>query len=128
MTDTRGHNGGGLGAEEARKLWDHVRALETLAEQKAEISEDEKCRKELAKADGFDTNIIAVILKRRKTGAGMTREADNLVWAYEAALEEQGALPLEATRKPARTPEQRRTVEDIARDLHGEPPPDSTIN
>jgi uncharacterized protein (UPF0335 family) len=37
---------------------------------------DVKARKELAKADGFDTNIVGVIVKRRKIGNGETRVAD----------------------------------------------------
>lgn len=122
MTDQRRHNGGPLSEDDARILWDHVRAREVLDEQKAEIALDIKARKDLIKADGFDNNIVDVILKRRKTGAGMTREADNLVWLYESALEEQGALPLEQTRK-ARAAAERRTTEEIADDLHAQSQP-----
>jgi hypothetical protein len=52
------HNGGPLNDDDARKLWNHIRALENLEEQKADINLDVKARKELAKADGFDTNIV----------------------------------------------------------------------
>ncbi len=120
-THPRGHNGDGLSLEEQRKLWDHIRALEVLEEQKADIGLDIKMRKELAKADGFDNNILAVILKRRKAGEGETRAADNLMRMYEDALRDQGALPLEQTRKPAAP---RRPLKEVAEDLHGEPPPD----
>jgi uncharacterized protein (UPF0335 family) len=114
------HNGGPLSDEDARRLWNHVRALENLEEQKADLNLDIKARKELAKADGFDTNIVGIILKRRKAGAGETFAADTLLKLYEEALEEQGVLPLEKTRiaQP-----QRRSTEQIAQDLHGEEAP-----
>jgi uncharacterized protein (UPF0335 family) len=114
------HNGGPLSDEDRRKFWAHIRALEVLEEQKADIMLDVKCRKELAKADGFDTNIMGVVLKRRKAGEGETLTADALLQLYEDALRDQGVMPLEQTRQP--TPP-RRTVEEIADQLHGEPPP-----
>lgn len=88
------HNGGPLNDDDALKLWNHVRALESLEEQKADIQLDIKTRKELAKGDGFDTNIVGVILKRRKQGYGATAAADSLIRLYEEALEEQKSLPL----------------------------------
>jgi uncharacterized protein (UPF0335 family) len=97
MTDAspdRRHNGGPLDDDDARKLWNHIRALESLEETKADLNLDIKTRKELAKADGFDTNIVGVILKRRKQGYGATAAADSLIRLYEEALEEQRALPL----------------------------------
>lgn len=111
-----GHNGGGLSPEEQRKIWDHVRAIEVLEEQMDEVRLDIKMRKELVKADGFDTNIVAAIVKRRKAGEGETRAADSLIRMYEDGLREQGALPLEQTRAAA---PQRSTVEVIADRLHG---------
>lgn len=114
------HNGGPLSEEDARKLHDHIRALEVLDEQLAEVSLDVKTRKELAKTDGFDNNILAAVLKRRKIGEGATRQADAILSLYEEALREQGVLPLEQTKRQAET---RRTPEQIAEDLHGEPGP-----
>ncbi|HEV2079425.1 MAG TPA: GapR family DNA-binding domain-containing protein [Allosphingosinicella sp.] len=119
------HNGGPLNDDDARKLWNHIRALETLEEQKAEVAEDIKCRKEIVKADGFDTNIVAIILKRRKAGQGQTSAADNLLQLYEDALAEQKVLPLEETKRPKEGG--RRTIEQIAEDLHGEPPPEDLV-
>ena len=117
-----GHNGTGLSPEEQRKLWDHIRALEVLNEQMDEVRLDIKARKELAKGDGFDNNILQVILKRRKAGEGETNAADNLLRMYEDALREQGVLPLEQTRKATTPP--RRPLDEIAEDLHGEELPD----
>lgn len=117
-----GHNGGGLSPEEQRKLWDHVRAMEVLNEQADEIRADINARKQLAKADGFDTNIVGTILKRRKIGEGETRAADSLTRMYEEGLREQGALPLERTK--GTTPPPRKPLEDIAQELHGQPLPD----
>lgn len=116
------HNGGPLSDHDRRKLWDHVRALEVLEEQAAEIRLDQKARRELAKNDGFDTNMIAVVLKRRKIGEGETMKADEMIRVYEDGLREQGALPLERTRQPATPP--RRTVDEIAEALHGEAAPE----
>lgn len=116
-----GHNGGGLSPDEQRKLWDHVRAMEVLNEQMEEIRADIAARKQLAKADGFDTNIVAAILKRRKAGEGETRAADNLVRMYEDGLRDQGALPLEQTKGAAPPP--RKPLEEIAQELHGQPLP-----
>lgn len=117
------HNGGPLNDEDARKLWDHIRALENLDEQAADIRLDIAARKELAKADGFDKNVLAAILKRRKAGEGETRVADDLLALYEDALREQGILPLEQTRTDHRP---RRSTEQIARDLHDEDAPENT--
>lgn len=116
------HNGGPLSDEDRRKLWDHIRAREALNEQMDEVRLDIAARKELIKADGFDTNMVEVILKRRKAGEGETAIADSIIRIYEEGLREQGALPLEQTRKP--TTPQRRPLEDIARDLHGEDLPE----
>jgi uncharacterized protein (UPF0335 family) len=119
---TLSNNGGRLSDEEQQKLWNHIRALENLEEAKADLGLDIKARKELAKADGFDTNILGVILKRRKAGEGQTLAADNLLRMYEEALEQQGVLPLERTRSQHTT---RRSTEQIANDLHGEDPPEN---
>ena len=117
------HNGGPLSDDMAGKLWGHVRALEALDEQAQEIRDDQKARKELAKADGFDNNILTAIIKRRKVGQGETLAADHMVRLYEEALQDQGALPLEQTRiTPAPT---RKPLEQIARELHGQDLPPS---
>jgi DNA segregation ATPase FtsK/SpoIIIE-like protein len=118
----RHHNGNGLSLEEQRKLWDHVRAREALNEQMEEVRMDIAARKDLMKADGFDVNMVEAILKRRKAGEGETRKADDMIRIYEEGLREQGALPLEKTRTAA--PPARRSLEDIARELHGEDLPD----
>jgi uncharacterized protein (UPF0335 family) len=120
----RRHNGGPLSEDDARKLWNHVRAIENLEEAAQEIRDDVSERKKLAKADGFDTNILAAIVKRRKIGAGETRAADSLVRLYEEALEEQKILPLEETKQE---PRERRTLDEIDADLHG-PDPDRMLN
>jgi uncharacterized protein (UPF0335 family) len=123
MTEqNRRHNGGPLNDDDARKLWDHIRALEVLDEQKADIALDISARKDLAKKDGFDTNILAVILKRWKAGQGETRAADSLLRLYEEALAEQKVLPLEETKRPREAG--RRSVDEIAEALHGEDAPE----
>lgn len=115
-----------LDEEQQHKLWNHIRALEVLDGLKADIAEDIKTRKEIAKGDGFDVNIIGVVLKRRKAGEGQTSAADSLLQLYEAALREQKALPLEQTRRPPEA-DDRRTAGEVAEDLHGEPPPEDML-
>ena len=118
----RHHNGSGLSLEEQRKLWDHVRAREALNEAMEEVRLDIAARKELMKADGFDVNMVELIIKRRKVGEGETRKADDMVRIYEDGLREQGALPLEKTRTAA--PPSRRSLDEIARELHGQELPE----
>jgi uncharacterized protein (UPF0335 family) len=122
MNDHHRHNGGPLSDDDARKLFDHVRACEILDEQMEEVREDRKARKALAKADGFDPNILEAIVKRRKLGQGETRVADSLIRLYEEALIEQGALPLEDSRRVE--PPVRSSVEDISQRLHSQEPPE----
>jgi DNA segregation ATPase FtsK/SpoIIIE-like protein len=119
------HNGGPLSDEDAEKLWGHIRALEVLAEQKQEVADDEKARKALAKADGFDTKVLAAIMKRRQLGEGETKAADTLIRIYEEALQEQGALPLEQSKRTA--PPVRRSVEEVAQQLHGQEAPPGLV-
>lgn len=111
-----------LDADKRQSLWNHVRALETFDEQLQEVRDDRKARKDLAKQQGFDPNILDAIVKRRKIGAGETRQADDLVKIYEEALAELGVKPLEETRRP-READERRTLEEIDEALHGEPDP-----
>ena len=73
------HNGGPLNEDDAKKLWNHVRALEVIDEAINDCREDRKVRKEMAKKDGFDQNIVEAIIKRRKIGLGESRTADTLV-------------------------------------------------
>lgn len=67
----------------AEALYQHVRALEGLQEAKDEAAADYNERKALVKEDGFDTNIVAAILKRRKSGKGQTATFDQLLSEYE---------------------------------------------
>lgn len=90
---------GSLDVEQQRKLLNHIRALETLEDAMQEVRDDIKFRKEIVKADGFDNNIVAMILKRRKVGKGESMAADNLLQLYEDALEEQGIIPLEERKR-----------------------------
>ncbi|WP_169542524.1 GapR family DNA-binding domain-containing protein [Sphingomonas baiyangensis] len=84
-----------LGDNRASALYNHIRSLERLQEAKDEAAQDFNERKKLAKEDGFDTNVIAAILKRRKNGEGQTQAFDDLLRVYEDAIEEQKSLPLD---------------------------------
>ena len=76
--------------ETSTKLFNHVRALDALDEQKSELQDDIKQRTELLKADGFDPDVTKAIRKRRKAGVGQTMAFDALVEEYEDALREKG--------------------------------------
>jgi len=110
------HNGGPLNEDDARKLFNHIRAIEVIEEAEQDLRDDKKVRKELAKKDGFDAKILDAIVKRRKLGLGETRAADTLIKMYEEALDDEGVLPLEQTRitQPAR-----RTLDEISQQTHG---------
>ncbi len=84
-----------LGDNRATALFNHIRALESLQEVKDEAAADYNERKKLAKEDGFDTNVVAAILKRRKNGEGQTQAFDDLLRDYEDAIEAQKKLPLD---------------------------------
>lgn len=108
-----------LDSEQQRKLWDHVRYLENQEQAAQDIRDDVAERKKLAKSDGFDPNILAAVIKRRKLGKGQTRQADSLVRMYEQALEDAGVKPIEDAR-PRREADERRSLEEIDQALHGD--------
>lgn len=83
-----------IGNNRAQALYNHVLALERLQEAKDEAAADYNERKKIAKEDGFDTNVLAAILKRRKNGDGQTMEFDRLLREYEDAIEVQRDAPL----------------------------------
>lgn len=73
----------------ATALFGHIQALEWLQEAKDEAGADFNERKALAKEDGFDTNVLGAILKRRKNGEGQTRQFDEILQDYELQIEQQ---------------------------------------
>lgn len=76
-----------IGHNRARVLFDHVLALERLQVDKDEAATDFNVRVGLAKEDGFDTNVVKAILKRRKNGDGQTMAFDELLRDYEDLIE-----------------------------------------
>ncbi len=82
-----------IGKNHAAVLHDHVLSLEQKAEAIDDARADFNERIAMAKADGFDTNIVKAILKRRKQGEGATQRYDDLLQEYEDALAEQKRLP-----------------------------------
>lgn len=84
-----------IGDNRSAALYAHVRALEKLQEVKDEAAADYNERKALCKEDGFDTNVVTAILKRRKNGEGQTVAFDELLREYEYAIAEQKEARLE---------------------------------
>ncbi|AYJ85749.1 DUF2312 domain-containing protein [Sphingomonas paeninsulae] len=82
-----------IGNNRATALFHHIRALENLQEVKDEAASDFNERKKLCKEDGFDTNVVTAILKRRKNGEGQTLAFDDLLREYEEAIEEERRFP-----------------------------------
>ncbi len=82
-----------IGNNHAAVLHDHVLSLEQKAEAIDDARGEFNERLAMAKADGFDTNVLKAILKRRKQGDGATRAFDDLLQEYEDALAEQKRLP-----------------------------------
>ncbi|MCR4374206.1 MAG: DUF2312 domain-containing protein [Acidobacteria bacterium] len=93
-----------------QRLVFHVQELERLEELKKEASNDLKQGFEAAKAEGYDTTTLKVVLKLRKMTAGQRQERRALEAIYMAALGmlEGDALPEEARRRldpPSAPPE-----------------------
>lgn len=70
--------------EEQLKL--HVEAMETLLEQKKEISDDIKDRKTLLKSEGFDVKVFDALIRRRAMERAAVEEFDAVLETYESAL------------------------------------------
>ena len=81
-----------------QKLFNHVRSLERLEEAKKDAAADYSQRLDLAKQDGFDSNVIKWVLKRRKAGDGQTMTFDELTAEYEEALRSQKTMQFDDTK------------------------------
>lgn len=83
-----------IGNNRAAALYAHLLALEKIQEAKDDAAADYNERKKIAKEDGFDTNVLEAIKKRRKNGEGQTIAFDRLLREYEEAIEVQRDVPL----------------------------------
>lgn len=72
----------------SEQLLQHVEAIETLNEQKKDISDEISDRYKLAKMDGFDTKILKTVIKRRAIARAELEEMDAVLQTYEHALAE----------------------------------------
>ncbi|WP_374414230.1 DUF2312 domain-containing protein [Novosphingobium colocasiae] len=64
----------------------HIEAIERLEEEKRGVADDITERYNLAKAEGFDTKVMKVIVKLRKMRPDDRREMDMIVDTYKNAL------------------------------------------
>lgn len=78
-----GHNSLPVAAEQLRTI---VERIEKLAEEKQAIADDIKEVYAEAKANGFDTKILRIIIALRKIDAGTRAEQDALQDLYLRAL------------------------------------------
>ena len=77
-----------------------IEAIERLEEEKAEIAEQIKERKNALAAEGFDRKVVNAVLKRRKMTPEQRQEFDALLNIYEGAMGDLGDTPLgEAARR-----------------------------
>lgn len=70
----------------AGELRGFVERIERLEDEKKEIAEQIKDVKAEAKAKGYDTKTLALVIRRRKQERAAVREQDALVELYEDAL------------------------------------------
>ncbi len=91
----------GIGDNRGAILYAHLLALERLQVGIDDARADFNERKGLAKEDGFDTNALTVMLKRRKAGKGQTAAADTLLSEYEEAVREQEAKDTDELESPS---------------------------
>lgn len=64
----------------------HIEALESLLEQKKEVSDDIKDRFALAKGEGFDVKVMKATIRRRAQERQAVEEFDAVLATYESAL------------------------------------------
>lgn len=64
----------------------HIEALESLLEQKKEVSDDIKDRFALAKGEGFDVQVMKATIRRRAQERQAVEEFDAVLATYESAL------------------------------------------
>lgn len=68
------------------RILSFVSQIERLMEEKAEIAEEMKAVKATAAAEGFDKDIISLVIKRRAMGRDRVEEQDQLLETYEHGL------------------------------------------
>lgn len=78
--------------DKSKKLAGFIASLEQVAREKADLAEAENAILKEVTGEGFDKNVVKMILKRRKLGAGQTAVIDDLVASYEAAIKRQGDI------------------------------------
>jgi uncharacterized protein (UPF0335 family) len=107
---------GGIAGDQLRSF---VERIERLEEEGRALGQDKKEVYAEAKGTGFDTNIIKMIVKRRRLGEGAVAEADELLEIYERAIKEseEGAAAPRARR--GRRARDRGDAETV--------PPDATV-
>lgn len=95
-TSSEGGDGGGKIDVSAsyEQLRVFIGRAERLQEEIDGLNEDKADVFKEAKAVGFDTAIMKIVLKRRRAGATESQEQDVLVQLYEDAMKRQVELPL----------------------------------
>ena len=81
FSNGKGHN------STSERLRSFIARIERVEEEKSELAQDIKEIYSEAKAVGFDTKIMKIIIKRRKIDADKRSETDSLVETYEAAID-----------------------------------------
>lgn len=64
----------------------HIEAIERLEEDKKGVADDISERYSMAKAEGYDTKVMKVIVKLRRMRPDDRREMDMIVDTYKHAL------------------------------------------
>lgn len=86
MTATH-HDARSLTKEEAVQLYEHIRAIESLEEEKKEISDDINERKTLCcEALPINKDVLNFVLKRRKAGRSTCGNFDTMLELVEEAI------------------------------------------
>ena len=75
------------GSNTAATLLQHIETLQSLEEEKADISERIKEEYAQLKSTGFDAKIARKIIARAKRDAAEVEEEDELIATYERAIE-----------------------------------------
>jgi uncharacterized protein (UPF0335 family) len=86
MTATH-HDARALTKDEGAQLYDHIRAIESLEEEKKEISDDINERKTICcEALPINKDVLNFVLKRRKAGRSTCGNFDTMLELVEEAI------------------------------------------
>jgi uncharacterized protein (UPF0335 family) len=91
VTETIGHNTGGIAADRLRSI---VERIERLSEEKTALATDIKDIYAEAKSAGYDVKVLRQLIRERRQDAAEIEERETLLEVYRRALGMLAETPL----------------------------------